>query len=547
MRGSSRPQHEGAEGDAKGSHLGAPSATMDAFAGVEGPSAEAEALAPAVTRNMGAPFHDMHEMGDSKGHRYLDPRTHATRSRRGLRGAARRALHAAGVQHDESNFSQPLANATLAQQPGTPPPPPEATNESGKYGILLTVICFVILAPCLLAAVAQTVHCWRKRRRDRVERELLAVSTNPTSRMLVLSEIFKNDSRPVTEDDASPKKKRVQVKRHRKKTAAERQGIKREDAGSGEVSSHEDEEMGGWSGGDDQRPMIVYVSSFEHLESRYEVADEEESMSHNSQEEHVPDTPITQTSDNNSSNDLSDEDSDDGVAVGRADRGSIFRANSEDDDSIPGIHGCGSSVTEVTSNVEMLKDAGTGTSSFDDVKLEPLHANPTKGESAAALYPPYQLETAKSTSSNPSGLGAPVPIKSVESFRTGTSSNVSYFSFEDVSIASHESEMCAICLCPYEEGDVRIFSKRCPHAFHKECILEWLVKSHNECPCCRIEMVTKSEIEQMSASLIGTERLAQAMSMVNGSQMTEAPPFSGVRRVTQRTLAVGLSIQRRTG
>lgn len=87
--------------------------------------------------------------------------------------------------------------------------------------------------------------------------------------------------------------------------------------------------------------------------------------------------------------------------------------------------------------------------------------------------------------------------------------------------------MCAICLCPYEEGDIRIFSKRCPHAFHKECILEWLVKGHNECPCCRIEMVTKTEIKETSASLIGTERLAQAMAVVNSSEMQEAPPFRG--------------------
>ena len=120
--------------------------------------------------------------------------------------------------------------------------------------------------------------------------------------------------------------------------------------------------------------------------------------------------------------------------------------------------------------------------------------------------------------------------------------------------------MCAICICPYEEGDIRIFSKRCPRkllccaydvfriflfhmtnpfdsspflhhdlcvlldVFHKECILEWLVKSHNECPCCRVDMVTKTEITMVSQSLIGTDRLAQAMAAV-GSEMQQAPPF----------------------
>ncbi len=42
-------------------------------------------------------------------------------------------------------------------------------------------------------------------------------------------------------------------------------------------------------------------------------------------------------------------------------------------------------------------------------------------------------------------------------------------------------------------------------------------------------MVTKSQIKEISASLIGTERLAQAMAVVNGSGMQEGSPFR-VRR-----------------
>lgn len=62
-------------------------------------------------------------------------------------------------------------------------------------GLFLSIICFVILLPCMLAACAQSVYCVKKRRQDRIDRQLLAVSTNPTSRMLVLIEIFKNDIR----------------------------------------------------------------------------------------------------------------------------------------------------------------------------------------------------------------------------------------------------------------------------------------------------------------------------------------------------------------
>lgn len=66
--------------------------------------------------------------------------------------------------------------------------------------------------------------------------------------------------------------------------------------------------------------------------------------------------------------------------------------------------------------------------------------------------------------------------------------------------------VCAICLCPYEAGDQVTYSQSisedqdgeagpnsaqtstCTHAFHKECIVQWLAKKNEarpECPCCR--------------------------------------------------------------
>lgn len=50
---------------------------------------------------------------------------------------------------------------------------------------------------------------------------------------------------------------------------------------------------------------------------------------------------------------------------------------------------------------------------------------------------------------------------------------------------------CAICLGDYEVGDEVVWSsnEECPHAFHKDCILDWLIKMQPEtpCPCCRQE------------------------------------------------------------
>lgn len=147
--------------------------------------------------------------------------------------------------------------------------------------------------------------------------------------------------------------------------------------------------------------------------------------------------------------DLSDDDSDDGDAP-RTKIRSLFRGTNLDD-NIPEVRACGSDVTEVTSNVDG-KEIGVSA-------VEPLRATPAEGADLSGPSRYYQLNAANSL-----GEEGAIPMEKVESFNsTDLSSTVSYFSYEDISIASEESEMCAICLCAYEEGDVRIFSKRCSH------------------------------------------------------------------------------------
>ena len=47
------------------------------------------------------------------------------------------------------------------------------------------------------------------------------------------------------------------------------------------------------------------------------------------------------------------------------------------------------------------------------------------------------------------------------------------------------SNECLICMAEYEVGNVVIVSRNCPHAFHQDCILDWLSRENNACPCCR--------------------------------------------------------------
>ncbi|GFH47497.1 hypothetical protein CTEN210_03972 [Chaetoceros tenuissimus] len=55
-------------------------------------------------------------------------------------------------------------------------------------------------------------------------------------------------------------------------------------------------------------------------------------------------------------------------------------------------------------------------------------------------------------------------------------------------ISSSIQNMCAICCDNYEEGDDIAYSRNqeCPHFYHVECILEWLMRDNNDdCPLCR--------------------------------------------------------------
>jgi len=68
---------------------------------------------------------------------------------------------------------------------------------------------------------------------------------------------------------------------------------------------------------------------------------------------------------------------------------------------------------------------------------------------------------------------------------------------------------CAVCLSGYRVGDIVTWSSNpeCIHAFHRECVVDWLIKMQPEtpCPCCRQEFTDLEEIRKESKIIwVGT-------------------------------------------
>ena len=63
------------------------------------------------------------------------------------------------------------------------------------------------------------------------------------------------------------------------------------------------------------------------------------------------------------------------------------------------------------------------------------------------------------------------------------------------------SKTCPICIDAFEIGDEICCSRNsnCPHVFHTECMVSWLMK-HNDCPLCRADYLIKEEEEEENES-----------------------------------------------
>lgn len=112
------------------------------------------------------------------------------------------------------------------------------------------------------------------------------------------------------------------------------------------------------------------------------------------------------------------------------------------------------------------------------------------------------------------------------------------------SLESHKIPIqCAICLDDYERGDIVVTScSECPHAFHQQCIVEWLVKMQDgtPCPCCRRTFVDLDVTIPRNNSNGGGNSVSPANNNNNANDSNQDPEEAERRQERRRRIEQGI-------
>jgi len=134
--------------------------------------------------------------------------------------------------------------------------------------------------------------------------------------------------------------------------------------------------------------------------------------------------------------------------------------------------------------------------------------------------------------------------ESMESIATASSSSLSTILQDSHKIPNE----CAICLCEYEKGDTIVTScdSECPHAFHQECIVEWLVKMQEgtPCPCCRRQFVELDGVNNHPRNNVNTNNINNATVNNAATDAAQNPEEAERLRQDRRRQHIELGIRR---
>ena len=164
----------------------------------------------------------------------------------------------------------------------------------------------------------------------------------------------------------------------------------------------------------------------------------------------------------------------------------------------------------------------------EDKKDIPIHANNvvkvvdadiSEGETASGDQPQnlaieYDVEVADPENTHALRIPVTAKIEEADAMEGGGDTAATTIQPESLPSSRLVPAACAICLCPYEEGEDVTWSTRqeCQHAFHSECIIPWLAKTEEPtCPLCRqdyCDPIPTSQLEVHPMRLFGATSFA---------------------------------------
>ncbi|KAG2315889.1 hypothetical protein Bca4012_066738 [Brassica carinata] len=118
-----------------------------------------------------------------------------------------------------------------------------------------------------------------------------------------------------------------------------------------------------------------------------------------------------------------------------------------------------------------------------------LHLSSTSSSDRRS-FSPFPFDSFHYPSYSPYGLDDSV-IKTLPLFLYSAGKNVS------PAVGKTSAADCAVCLLEFEDGDYVRTLPLCFHAFHVECIDEWL-RSHPNCPLCRTAILRSGVVASTS-------------------------------------------------
>lgn len=82
------------------------------------------------------------------------------------------------------------------------------------------------------------------------------------------------------------------------------------------------------------------------------------------------------------------------------------------------------------------------------------------------------------------------------------------------------SDTCLICLDILGDGRMMGVSSNCGHRFHRECLVDWLVRNQ-ECPVCRKDFLFQDAELGLSAQNTGSDTVSESPSERGGEPLEE--------------------------